>query len=57
MYEKLRKNLDGLPFGIVEALIGNVVVGNLSIQGAEILGYEIMRQLVADCTLIDGDGI
>jgi hypothetical protein len=56
-YDYVRDELPGLPFMIREALIGNIVVGNLTNHSAIQLGRVLIQRFTQLNENLNGDGI
>lgn len=56
-FERFREDVKGCPLFIVEALIGNVVVGEMTYETARSFAWAIRERAKREAVNANGDGI
>jgi len=57
VYDKFREEVKGCPWAITEALIGNIVVENLSYETARSIAWTVRQKVIQSCENAMEDGI
>jgi hypothetical protein len=56
-FDEFRKTFNGLSKMVVEAILGNVVVGSFSLEAAYVIARGLNQKFVSQSVNVAGDGI